>query len=300
MTSTEKEPASRTLAFAWVIGAYVVAIGVAFGVGWALGSQHPLVVAGGADLAGTLVIFVFAVIFDNSSFYDAYWSVAPVPILGYFIAVGGHGESVRAVILLVLVSIWSLRLTYNWARGWSGLGHEDWRYRDIRGWSGRYYWPASLLTIMLLPTVLVFGGCLPAWAALTVGGAVRPFGGLDMAAAAVTTLAIFIEVRADKQLLAFVRGRPRPEAIMDRGLWAYSRHPNYFGEVLFWWGLYLFALAAAPERWWVVLGPAAITALFLFISIPLIDKRMAARRPGYAAHCERVSRFVPWFGRRQG
>ncbi len=68
MTSTEKEPASRTLAFAWVIGAYVVAIGVVFGVGWALGSQHPLVVAGGADLAGTLVIFVFAVIFDNSSF----------------------------------------------------------------------------------------------------------------------------------------------------------------------------------------------------------------------------------------
>jgi len=300
MTASETKPASRTLAFAWVVGAYIIGGVVALGVGWALRSAHPLVVAAGADLAGTVVIFAFAVIFDNSSFYDPYWSVAPIFLVGYFFVVGGGDVSVRAAILMGLVCLWGCRLTYNWARGWSGLGHEDWRYRDIRGWSGRFYWPASFLAIMLLPTILVFGGCLSVWATLTAGGATRPFGAVDLAATAVVGLAIFIEATADKQLLAFVRSRPDPEAIMDAGLWAYSRHPNYFGEVVFWWGLFLFALAAAPGRWWVISGPVAITALFLFVSIPLIDRRMLERRSGYAAHCGRVSRLVPWFPSRPG
>lgn len=298
MTADEKKPASRAVAFAWVILAYGVAFGAAFGAGWGQRASHPLLVAGAADLVGMVVIFVFAVRFDNSSFYDPYWSVAPIPLVIYFTVVASDGVGVRGAVIIGLVSLWGLRLTYNWARGWSGLDHEDWRYRDIRGWSGRFYWPTSFVTIMLLPTVLVFGGCLFAWAALAVAADARPFGVMDIVAASVTGLAILYEATADQQLRRFVRSRPGPEAIMDRGLWAYCRHPNYFGEVLFWWGLYLFTLAAAPARWWVVCGPAAITALFLFVSIPLIDRRMLARRPGYAAHRERVSRILPWLPRR--
>ena len=300
MPDLDAKPAVRSRAFFWVVVAYLCAGGAALGVGWALRASHALLVAGAADLAGTAVIFVFAWRFDNSSFYDPYWSVAPIPLVVYFGVIGGGGVPARVAVVIGLVSLWSLRLTYNWARGWSGLAHEDWRYRDIRGWSGRWYWPASFLTIMLMPTVLVFGGCLAAWAALTPAAAARPLGGLDAVAAAVTGLAILYEATADQQLRRFVLGRPGPEAIMDRGLWAYCRHPNYFGEVLFWWGLFLFALAAGPARWWVVMGPAAITALFVFVSIPLIDARMLARRPGYAAHRERVSRIVPWPPRRPG
>jgi len=300
MTTVAPKSASRTVAFLWVLVAYAVAGAVALGVGWSVGARHPLVVAGVADLVGTVVIFGFAVRFDNSSFYDPYWSVAPIALVIYFTVVAGDGVGLRAAVVIGLVGLWGLRLTYNWARGWTGLGHEDWRYRDIRRWSGRYYWPASFVTIMVLPTVLVFGGCLSAWAALDARALARPFGVVDVVAALVTGLAIFYEATADRHLRRFVRSRPGPEAILDTGLWAYSRHPNYFGEVLFWWGLFLFVLAATPGRWWVVGGPVAITALFLFVSIPLIERRMVARRPGYTERRARVSRIVPWPPRRPG
>ena len=81
---------------------------------------------------------------------------------------------------------------------------------------------------------------------------------------------------------------------MNRGLWALSRHPNYLGEILFWWGLYLFALASNPSFWWVVAGPLAITLMFIFASIPMIEKRMLKRRKDYQAYQEKVSMLVPW------
>ena len=83
--------------------------------------------------------------------------------------------------------------------------------------------------------------------------------------------------------------------ILTSGLWAYSRHPNYFGEVLFWWGLYLFALTAAPSYWWTVAGPVLITLLFIFISVPLIEKHMKKRKPDYAVKRQGVSAWIPWF-----
>jgi steroid 5-alpha reductase family enzyme len=104
-----------------------------------------------------------------------------------------------------------------------------------------------------------------------------------------------IEATADAQLHRFCQAR-KPGEIMSRGLWAYSRHPNYFGEISFWWGLWLFGLAADPgSALWTLAGPAAITALFVFVSVPLIDKRSLARRPGYAEHSKRISAIVPWF-----
>jgi steroid 5-alpha reductase family enzyme len=81
---------------------------------------------------------------------------------------------------------------------------------------------------------------------------------------------------------------------MNKGLWRYSRHPNYFGEVSFWWGLYFFGLAANASYWWTIAGPIAITLLFLFISIPMMDKRSKERRPEYAEHMKKISALVPW------
>jgi steroid 5-alpha reductase family enzyme len=82
---------------------------------------------------------------------------------------------------------------------------------------------------------------------------------------------------------------------MAEGLWAYSRHPNYFGEVTFWWGLFFFALAADTDYWWTIIGPAAITVLFTFISIPMMDKRNLARRPGYEERIKNIPALIPWF-----
>ena len=295
------EPDSRERAFAWVTAAYVVAIVVALGAGiWAdarYPGLHPLWVVAIADLAGTLVIFGFSFGFGNSSFYDAYWSVAP-PLIALYLALVPEaigGDRARLLVVFALVSFWAVRLTWNWARGWRGLGHEDWRYVDLKAKSGRLYWLVSLGGIHLFPTVQVWLACLPLHAALV---SPRPFGWLDGVASIVTLTGIGFELVADNQLRRFVRSEPPAGSLLDTGLWAWSRHPNYFGEMSFWWGIWLFGLAADPSFWWTVIGPLAITLMFRFASLPMIEERMAARRPGWAAYAARVGLVLPKAPRR--
>ncbi len=286
--------ASRFRSLVICLVAYAVAGAVAVAVGWRFRAAHPIAVAAAADVAATLVVFGFSVAFDNSSLYDPYWSVAP-PVIGLWwaLAPGSAGASpTRQVVALALVGAWAARLTWNWLRGWQGLGHEDWRYVDFRATTGRAYWVVSLLGIHLFPTVMVFGGCLSLFPALSAG--TRPFGLLDVTAAAVTAGAIAIEATADEQLRRFRRAPGASGRTLATGLWAWSRHPNYFGETLFWWGVFLFGLAADPRWWWTVAGPLTITLMFVFVSVPMLDQRMLARRPDYAERMRTVSGLVPF------
>jgi steroid 5-alpha reductase family enzyme len=281
----------RARGFALCTLAYLLALAAAVGVGLALRGSHPLILVGLADLAGTVVIFGFSVAFGNSSLYDPYWSVAPIPIAGYLLVVGvSAANPARTVVVTLLVLVWSVRLTFNWARGWRGLRHEDWRYVRIRGVCGRAYWPVSFLGIHLMPTVMVYLGCLPLWPALGSG---REVGWIDGLAALVTVAGVWIEAAADRQLRRFVRGRRDAQALLTTGLWACSRHPNYFGEILFWWGLCLFGLSAGGP-FWVGVGGVAITLLFLCVSLPLIERRMLERKPAYREERRRRSLLVPW------
>lgn len=178
-------------------------------------------------------------------------------------------------------------------RGWGGIDHEDWRYVDIRTKTGRAYWPVSLLGIHLFPTLMVFAGCLPIYAAFAFG--TRRLNVVDAIAAGVTIAAIAIEAIADAQLRRFrLRTDRRPDEVLDTGLWAWSRHPNYLGEMLFWWGLWLFALAAGPGNAWTMVGAAAIAFMFRVVSLRLLETRMLERRPQYAAYVRRVPAFVPY------
>lgn len=283
---------TRGRSFANVLLAYVVALAVSIGVGFALGDRSELWVGFAADIAATLVVFAFSVRFDNSSVYDAYWSVAPPALAVYWMLhpSAEHGNGPRQAVVLALVCIWGARLTWNWARGWPGMHHEDWRYVDYRRKTGRLYWLVSLTGIHGFPTLLVFAGCLSVWVSMT---SASRFGPVDIAAIFVTAGAIAIEAISDEQLRRFRASNPTKGAIMDRGLWSWSRHPNYFGELSFWWGLWLFAIAAEPGIWWTIVGPAAMTFLFFVISVPLLDERSVARRPAYADHMKRVSAIVP-------
>ncbi len=290
----------RPGALARVAAAYLAALVVALGVHRFFRGHHPLVALAAADLAGTLVVFGFSRAFDNSSFYDPYWSVAPLmiaPALAFHHAAPGVPWG-RPLLVVALIYVWGLRLTWNWIRSWRGLSHEDWRYVDLRQKTGRAYWLVSLLGLHLLPTAWVFAGCLPLWPALSTGTA--PIGPLDALALAVTAGSVAVEAIADEQLWAFRLANPGSGRIFDGGLWAYSRHPNYVGEIGFWWGLFLFGLAADGDAVWTVIGPLGITALFVFISVPMIDRRSLARRPGYAAHMQKVPALLPWPWRRPG
>jgi steroid 5-alpha reductase family enzyme len=277
-----------------ILVAYAVAGAMAVAVAYAVAFEHPIAVALAADVAATCTIFAFSFAFRNSSFYDAYWSVAP-PFIGAYWLLGSElagVDALRRVVVLGLVAVWALRLTHNWHRGWEGLEHEDWRYRNIQQTTGKAYWLASFAGIHMAPTLWVFLGCLPLYPVLALG--TRPFGALDWIAALVTAAAIWLEARADRELVDFKRSGASPQETLTGGLRRFSRHPNYFGEMGFWWGLFLFGVAAAPAWWWTLVGAASITLMFHFVSLPLIETRMLGSRPDYAAYAERTSRVIPW------
>lgn len=286
-------PGDRGRAFLWIVVAYLVAVIVGLITGIALGDRHPIAVALAADVAATVAIFAFSFAFGNSSFYDAYWSVAP-PIVAVFFALapGSIGVFDRQLLVIALVLLWAVRLTWNWARGFEGLHHEDWRYVDLRAKAGRGgYWFVSFFGLHLMPTLIVFLGSLPLWLALHDG--MDRLNGLDLVAALVTLAGIALEFFADNTLRRFRLAKPAPGAILEQGLWAWSRNPNYLGEILFWLGLALFSLAASGFVWWAWLGVAAMVAMFLGTSIPMKEARMLARRPAYAERQRRVSLLIP-------
>ena len=294
MADSNTKRTSIIRAFSLCALAYVIALCVAVIIVYALGDRHPILIIFTADIAATLVIYAFARVFRNASFYDPYWSVAPLAIVLYYTLVASSGDVVliRQVFVVTLVFIWGIRLTLNWARQWRGLGHEDWRYANFRSKSKGWFWIVELMGIEMMPTTIVFLGCLSLYPALATG--TNPFGVLDWIAIVVTAGAIILETTADEQLRKFVKANSKPGKIMSTGLWAYSRHPNYLGEIMLWWGLFLFALSADLSYWWVVVGPVAMTVLFIFISIPMMDKRNLERKPGYKEHMMKVPALFPW------
>jgi steroid 5-alpha reductase family enzyme len=276
-----------------VVIAYLVAAGAVYLAGKWVAGWHPLLVVAAADLVGTLVIFGFSVLHDNSSVYDAYWSVAPPLIAFYWLvaAAPGGGDDLRRAVVMTLVLLWSARLTLNWAVRWKGLEDEDWRYADLRKKHGRLYWLVSFFGIHLMPTAVVFLCCLAFLPSL--GDPTRTVRLLDGIAALVTAGAVWIEWRADLDVTRFRRFGAAPHALLQTGVWSLSRHPNYLGEITFWWGLYLFGISANSKYWWTIIGPLSVTLLFLLVSIPMIEKRLLERKPGYACYQQCTPRLLP-------
>jgi steroid 5-alpha reductase family enzyme len=250
-----------------------------------------------ADLVATGVIFAFSRSYGNSSFYDAYWSVIPPLIALFWLAVGDSQVStLREVLVLGLILYWATRLTLNWAVYWEGMHHEDWRYALLRERSPNMAVLTDFFGIHLFPTLQVFAGMLPIYAVYCLGD--TAFNWLDVLAAVVTFSAVTLQLVSDRQLHRFIAQRQEGEQL-HTGLWAWSRHPNYCGELGFWLGLLLFGLAAYPTGWWwMILGVVLMTLMFLFASIPMMEKRSLERRPEYQQIIDSTSMLIPWPPRR--
>ena len=281
-------PKGRSLAIVTVAYLIAVAVGYAWLL-WGPATGRLWLDTLIADILATLVVFAFSRVYRNSSFYDAYWSVIP-PLLLFYWWSQGDGDPVRTWLITVLVVVWAVRLTANWVYAFPGLHHEDWRYPMFRERAGRFEFVADLVAIHLIPTLQVFLGMVPVYVAVTTPGGGLAW--LTVIAFVVGMAAVTLEGVADVQMHRFVASA-RPGDVMDRGLWSWSRHPNYFGEFGFWLALALFGLAAAPQAWWLFAGAAAMLAMFLGASIPMMETRSLQRRPGYQAVIDRVSRFVP-------
>ncbi|MEM0984655.1 MAG: DUF1295 domain-containing protein [Pseudomonadota bacterium] len=232
--------------------------------------------------------------FSNASFYDPYWSVAPPAMaLYWWVASGADVGDYRQILILLVLLYWSIRLTMNWSVGWTGLKHEDWRYQDLRAGSGAAYQLVNLFGICMLPTGIVFLAMLPVYAVMV--GDYDPNPLFDVAALIVGLGATTIQWVSDEQMRAFRKGVKGNEAVLAKGLWAWSRHPNYFGEIAMWLSLYLFALSAGGfSLAWTGVGFLAMVILFVFISIPMMDKKSAAKRPAFAEHMKNSSSLIMW------
>ena len=274
--------------FGWVAAAYLAAVLVAYLVAQEI-SGSPLMRAFWADIAATLVIFGFSRRFGNSSFYDAYWSVAPPLLFVYWMLQAGQAD-LRSLLLFLLVFAWAVRLTYNWAEGWQGLEHQDWRYVDLEAKTGRWYPLVDLLGIQLLPTLLVFLGCLPLYHVVSAPGS--PLGIWDVAWILVGGGSLYLEFRADNVLRGFRRQPAPPGTVLTADVWGWCRHPNYLGELGFWLSLGM-AGYVADESLLNAVGFVAMVCLFVFISIPMIEKRQLASKPDYLEYKRRVFSLLP-------
>jgi steroid 5-alpha reductase family enzyme len=202
------------------------------------------------------------------------WPFAPLPL--------------RGLLVLVLVTVWAVRLAAYIALRNAGAG-EDYRYREIRRRNEPNFAFKSLYLVFWLQAVLAWLISLPL---LAVQRSANPLGWLDAAGVLLVVGGLLFESIADAQLQRFKANSANRGRVLDRGLWRYSRHPNYFGECCVWWGFACFGLGAGA--WWVLVSPLIMTWLLLRVSgVALLERTIGDRRPAYAEYVRRTSAFIP-------
>lgn len=241
-----------------------------------------------ADVAATVVVFIFSLIFRNASVYDPYWSVQPLVILG---ALSFESPmSLPKFALMLAIFVWGIRLTANWAVNFGNLNHEDWRYVMLRDKTGKLYPIVNFLGIHMFPTVVVYLCTMPA--AVFVVRNVRPGPHVGIyVASAVCILVAMCQGIADLEMRSFRRNKTG--SFIRTGLWKYSRHPNYLCEILMWWSVALGVVSVFPEIWmFLIIGAAVNTVMFLVISIPMADKRQS-QKPGFEEYKKSTRMLLP-------
>ncbi len=232
----------------------------------------------------------------NASLADVFWGLGFV-LLAWLSFILTEGYPGRKLLLAGFTTVWGLRLSlYILRRNW-GQG-EDRRYQAWRAKRGESFWWTSLFTVFLTQAVLLWvvslGVQLGQWSPTP-----PHLTGWDLLGSLVWAVGLTFETVADWQLARFKADPANRGKVMNRGLWAYSRHPNYFGESLIWWGLFLITLAT-PLGWWAIISPVVITFLLLKVSgVVLLEKDIAERRPEYQKYLETTSAFIPWFSKRR-
>ena len=239
-----------------------------------------------ADVAATIFVFIFSVIFKNASVYDPYWSIQPIVIVAGF-ALTTNIAAPATVLILISIFYWGIRLTGNWAYVFGGLKHQDWRYTKYEKETGRLYPLINFLGIHLMPTLIVYLTILPA--VYVTRYELRANIG-SYIGAAVCIGATTLQLVADTQMQKYRKSGQH--GLIRTGLWKYARHPNYLGEILMWWGIAIQALSVMPHHWWFVAGALTNTLLFFTVSIPLADKRQSAK-PGYAEYKASTRSLLP-------
>ena len=269
--------------------------------------HHPI-------LAANVFFFVFvdvlfwaiALVQRSSWLIDPYWTLVP-PLLAWFFLAHPLAEpdGLRAGLAVVALAVWSVRLTWNYLRRERGrFGYrEDWRYAKMR-LERRHFWLEQLVVVYAVQHVMLVGLCLPFWAIAFSDAAA---GVLDVVLFALAVVGIAVAHAADTRLDRFMqenrvrvaRGEPKV-LLLDDGIWRTSRHPNYFGEQLFWWSVAGFGVLCGQP--WVVAGTAINSVVLAAVTV-MTERRMLAvpeRRAAFEDYRRRTSVWVPWWPRAVG
>ena len=246
-----------------------------------------------AHIVSTIVIFIFSVIFKNSSLYDPFWSVIPFPIFIYLVMYPevDNASNLRFILIGIPITYYVIRLTWNWLKTWPGLEKEDFRYINLYVTFGKFKWFINFFGIHLFPTIIVNICLFPLYFAISIND--QPVGLIDWFFCIFTTLAVLLEHVSDEQMHKFKSDRNNASLTMNKGLWKYSRHPNYLGEILFWFGLFGFSLSHSLNNFWLIIFPLSMFAMFIFASIPMMDNRSLEKRPDYEDYMKRTPALIP-------
>lgn len=245
-------------------------------------------------LTTMFVLWLLSVAKRDASIVDPFWGTGFVLVAWTALYLNLHFPQQplprRTVLLAVLTTVWGLRLSAFLL--WRNWGHgEDRRYQAMRTHHGGRFWWVSLFTVYLLQGVILWFVSLPIQAAMTAAKD-DPLGWLDEVGILLWQIGLTFEAVGDWQLARFKADPANAGRVMDRGLWRYTRHPNYFGDFCVWWGLFL--IAASGGAWWTVLSPLMMSFLLLKVSgVTLLEKTITERRPEYAAYQARTNAFFP-------
>tara|TARA_Y100000768_G_scaffold218652_1_gene164867 strand:- start:269 stop:1027 length:759 start_codon:yes stop_codon:yes gene_type:complete len=236
----------------------------------------------------TLFIYIGSVILKNSSLYDPFWSVAPVPIVIY-LAINSDNSMLLKILVTFPIIFWAARLTRNWLISWKGFEHEDFRYIDLKNTNiykaefnnffGIHLFPTLIVNICLYPLVFIFLNPIE----------VTPF---LYFASIFTFMAVVLETVSDEQMRLFRNNPNNKGKTMKYKLWKYSRHPNYLGEICFWFGIYFMGLSSNLAPIWIIICPLSMLALFIFASCPMMDERSLKNRKDYKEYMEKTSQLL--------
>ena len=238
-----------------------------------------------ADVAATVVTFIFSLIFKNASVYDPYWSVQPPVILAAFAV--GRSTNMLGILLLVAVFFWGIRLTANWAYTFGNLTHRDWRYTMLKEKTKGFYPIINFIGIHMVPTLVVYGCILPAVYAIREGTEINIVSVIFICLAIASAT---LQGIADIQMHKFRKNRTG--SFIRCELWKHSRHPNYLGEICMWWNIALAVVCADTSAWYLVAGATANTILFFAVSIPMADKRQS-HKEGFAEYKSETRMLLP-------
>lgn len=246
----------------------------------------------GVALGAMTLLWVVSVIVRDSSIVDMVWGPG-LALLGVtYYLLGDGGFEGRKVLLVLLVVVWGLRLGIYLT--WRNLGKgEDFRYREWREQHGKRWWWWSLFQVYWLQAVVMWVVSLTMIPA-QVGSLPARLIWLDYVGVAFWAIGMFFETVGDWQLMRFKANPENKGKVLNTGLWRYTRHPNYFGDFMVWWGH--FFVSAAVGGWWAVIGPAVMSWMLMQVSgVALLEKSLKVKKPQYAEYERQTSAFFPWF-----